>query len=344
MTDPTADPTDAEALQLARDFRDLHITARALARAAYLGDTAPEHLAAGKAALAAGLPALAAREALLAQQIDPGNPAALKLRSDATEATHAVRRAQAQQGSAFAAALYLLLYRLRAEEGLASLLLTPAVNPALEAQLGADLIREPGSVCALDIINATLAVMGAGGLEIRGDDHKIEGITRCQIRGSKASAAEQLARIEAEGTPCENCGAPRWTFAADDDLGTYCSSCAWPHPVAALAQTRKRKTIAQLEADLAASQAETAAAKKATAAAADQVKGLEGKIAKLARTAQGEADLRRRLLAGGAPAVSTEEMSIEDLQAAARGAADQAAAAARRADELVVAAARKAGQ
>lgn len=338
------DPTDTEALQLARDFRDLHLTARALSRAAYLGDTAPDHIAAGKAALAAGLPALATREAFAAQQLDPGNPAALKLRSDATEATAAVRRAQAQQGSAFAAALYLLIFRLRAEEGLASLLLTPVVNPALESQLGADLVREPGSVCALDLINATLAVMGAGGLEVRGDDHQIEGVTRCQLRASKAGTAELLARIEAEGTPCENCGAPRWTFAADDDLGSYCSSCAWPHPVAALAQTRKRKSIAQLEADLAASQAETAAAKKATAAALDQVKGLEGKIAKLARTAQGEAGLRRRLLAGGAEAVSTEEMSIEDLQAAARGAADTAAAAARRADELVVAAARKAGQ
>jgi hypothetical protein len=338
------DPTDTEALALARDFRDLHLTARALVRAAYLGDTAPDHIAAGKAALAAGLPALAAREALLAQQLDPGNPAALKLRSDATEATHAVRRAQAQQGSAFVAALYLLLYRLRAEEGLAALLLTPVVNPALESQLGADIVREPGSVCALDIISATLAGMGAGGIEIRGDDHQIEGITRCQLRGSKASAAELLAKIEAEGTPCENCGAPRWTFAADDDLGTYCSSCAWPHPVAALAQTRKRKTIAQLEADLAASQAETAAAKKATAAALDQVKGLEGKIAKLAHTAQGEAGMRRRLLGGGPEAASAEEMSLEDLQAAARGAADTAAAAARRADELVVAAARKAGQ
>jgi hypothetical protein len=75
------------------------------------------------AALAAGLPALASREALLAQQLEPGNPSALKLRSDATEATHSVRRAQAQQGSAFAAALYLLVFRLRAEEGLAALLL-----------------------------------------------------------------------------------------------------------------------------------------------------------------------------------------------------------------------------
>lgn len=338
------DPTDTEALELARDFRDLHLTARALARAAYEGDTVPDHLAAGKAALAAGLPAQARRHAALALEIEPGSPGALKLKGEATEATQSARRAIAQQGSAFAAHLYPLLYRLRGEEGLAALLLTPVVNPALEAQLGTDVIREPGSVCALDLINAVLATMGAGGVEVRGDDHQIEGVSRIPLRASKAGAAELLAKVEAEGAPCENCGAPRWAFAADDDLGSYCSSCAWPHPIAALAQTRKRKTIAQLEADLAASQADLAAAKKATAAALEQVKGLEGKIAKLARTAQGEAGMRRRLLAGGVEAVSTEEMSIEDLQAAARGAADQAAAAAKRADEFVVAAARKAGQ
>lgn len=336
------DPTDTEALALARDFRDLFTTARALARAAYLEDTASAYVAAGKASLDAGLPAQALRQATQALGIDPGHTVADMLRRTAVEAIQATRRAQAQQGSAFAAALYQMLFRVRVEEGLAEMLLTPVVNPALEAQLGADIVRETGSVCALDIINATLAAMGAGGVAVRMVGGTVFAITRCQLRASKAGAAECLAKVTAEGSPCESCGAPRWTFAQDDDLGSYCSSCAWPHPVAALNTTRKRKSIAELEAALAASRTETAEANKRTEAALAQVKGMEGKINKLTKTVQGEADARRRLMQGGSVAV--EDLSLEDLHAAAQGAAAQAQAGADRVAELAVRIAKKAGE
>jgi hypothetical protein len=297
----------------------------------------------------AGVRGQALRQAMKAIALDTGDPrdhahrlAAEKLRRDAGEAIQATRRAQAQQGSAFAAALYQMLFRLRVEEGLADLLLEPVVNSALGAQLGADILREPDSVCALDLINATLATMGAGGVEVRMVGGTVFSITRCQLRASKAGAAESIARVTAEGSPCESCGAPRWTFAQHDDLGNYCSNCAWPHPIAALNTTRKRKSIAELEAALAASRAETAEANKRTEAALAQVKGMEGKISKLTKTVQGETDARRRLMQGGSVAI--EDLSVEDLHAQAQGAAAQAQASAARVAELAVRIAKKAGE
>lgn len=338
---PPIDPhADTEVARLASAFGERTVTARTLARLAEDGDDPDAHRRAARAALDAGRPAHARRLVARALELEPGDPETTNLARAAELGMKDASRAATRGGEMFAAELYQLLYQARDHLGL--LLLTATADPALVELVG-DIGRDPDQVCGIDLVNLALSRVGAGGLGLYTDASGKVGVRRIQQKGSKDSTAALLARVEAEGTPCGSCGAPRWSFAVDEDHGEYCATCAWPLGAQAMAGHRRRRSNEQLQAALAGAEEARTAAEKGKAAAELAVKSLEGKIAKLTQTVEKEQQHRRHLIAGGVGQASLAELSVEELAAAARGAAERATASASQADAVAVEIARRAG-
>lgn len=311
MTDPTI------AAEVARTTKFHDQTRKAAVLAANAGDDPALLREAALAQLQARRPAHALRLAVRALELDPG-PQSERVRREADNAVKAAPRAVARFGEAFAAALYELVFQARGHaRELGQLLLTSIDCDPLEALVGADLTRDPGKVCAMDLINGTLARMGAGGLDLRGDASAMEGVRRTPLRTSKPGLVELLGRVEVEGAPCEACSAPRWTFAHDDDLGEFCGVCCWPLQASALEAGRRHATVEQLEAQVAELRETLAARDKLVERQTQQVAELEGKLEKVKATFQGRGRLRPRPVLPGEAAPVLADVPIGDLQAQA---------------------------
>lgn len=356
---PVVDPhADTEVARLASSFQDRTVTAIALARVAEAGDDPTAHRRAARAALDAGRPAHARRLIARAQELDPDHPEHAAVVRDADSECKAAGRAVARGGEIFCSELYSLLFQARAM-GLDVLLLSAQTTPELVELVG-DIARKPGQVCGLDLLNLALARAGAGGIALEpanggacrcggacqwpdGVCYSV-GVRRIQQRGSKESTAALLAQVEAEGRPCDRCGAPRWSFAHDPDHGEFCAVCAWPLAPATLASHRRRCSHEQLEVRVRGLEAERDEAHEGRDAARAHALAQEGKVAKLGKKIEAEQRQRQQLVAGGAGQASLAELTIEELQAAAAGATARAQASAAQVDVVAVEIARRAGQ
>ena len=325
---PTRRPdlANAEAGDLASEFKDITLHALVLARSAAAGDDPALHQRAASAALRAGRPAIAVRLAARAAEIagvEQERNVATVMQRAAEIAVRAAPRASARAAEDFVRALVATVADVIQNGGpeagdiLALLLATPTrfVNGP----------RAGEEIRAIDIINAALGQIGNAGIDVVGRGSQVVGARRIPLIMGRDSVAALLAQVEAEGDPCEGCGAPRWTFAHDDDLGEFCASCGWPQAPAALESTKRRKTNRELRARVAELEA-TVADRDATIATRDkQIAAANGRVDLATRTAN-RLDRARRavrftrpepgMLTLPSPAGLTIEQLLEEAQQA----------------------------
>lgn len=95
-------------------------------------------------------------------------------------------------------------------------------------------VRVEGELCPLDLVNFVLMHLGGGvGVTLlAGDKGVVQTAFTPHAPGpTSGHDLESLAaRLEDGGgaAPCPMCGAPRWSFVADEQ-GEACSVCSWPH-------------------------------------------------------------------------------------------------------------------
>jgi hypothetical protein len=341
--------------RLAAEFGDNTSRALALARVADQSESPADQLAAGEAALTARRPAAALRLAAMAGQHNPDDPAVVRLRANAERGLVEARRSRARAGEGFIREL-LALVQAAIDAGagrtLGALLATNAEGTALDGLV----VSRDGTagVSALDIVNAVLSRLGSGGVALvavgdNADGFVAVGARRVELRVDRQPSVVELAEAAAvEGTACNGCGAPRYMQAHDDDLGEFCSVCAFPLAPEHLVKHRQRATVGTLTAELAEVRRERDRAATLAAERAKTVEGLQGKIQKLTGQAQGERDRRIALVrAGSSPLemlLADPTTPIEDLQAAAAGAVERAQASAAQADRVAVEIARRQGK
>jgi hypothetical protein len=308
---------DREAAKLAGEFQATTLAALAAVRVAAVDDTLAAHMDAGRGLLAAHRPAAAARHLARARELAGDRPPAeleVMTRQAAQAATLAARP-RARSGTVFVQTLVEVLQEHERDRALSS--------------------------DALTVVNETARRLGSG--------HVLELVPRGEWLHARLGVAQgdKAARTvdqPDDGYPCERCGAPRWTFTHDDDLGEFCSSCAWPlSDVEALAATRIRRTNRELSEQVKALQAEVADRDRRLAAAAAEKLQLEAKIDKLKRPAQiMSRPGRARVNLGGAlgqPRVSSAipaDATLEQIQQVAAAAVETCAASKAIVDECAV--------
>lgn len=311
---------DREAADLAGEFKAATLQALHLSRAAEADDTLAAHMDAGRALIAAHRPAAAARHLARARELAGERPPAeleVMTRQAAQAATLAARP-RARSGTVFVQTLVEVLQEHERDR----------VNLTLSSD-------------ALTVVNETARRLGSG--------HVLELVPRGEWLHARLGVAQgdKAARTvdqPDDGYPCERCGAPRWTFTHDDDLGEFCSSCAWPlSDVEALAATRVRRTNRELSEQVKALQAEVADRDRRLAAAAAEKLQLEAKIDKLKRPAQiMSRPGRARVNLGGAlgqPRGSSAipaDATLEQIQQVAAAAVETCAASKAIVDECAV--------
>lgn len=344
-------PDDADLVRRAAEFQDDTARALALARRAEDGDDPAAHREAAAAALAAGRPAHALRLTARANQLDPDNEAGKAGALAAERALVAAARSSTRAGEAATRVFIELVNACIAAGGgkaLDLLLLTEIESPELDPMLAN--WRDGESVTAIDFINAALARLGSGGIRLierPGDGGEVVEARRVEIRAGRQPSIHEMLELTSAGAACQRCGAPRWTFTHDDDHGEYCAVCAFPLDLGVLSQHRRRATAEGLQRELEEHKGRADAAERKVEQHQRQVASLSGKIENLGAAVQKEREHRHRLIgAGRVPVdalVSDPASTVEDLRAAASGAAARAAASAAQADALALEIARRAG-
>lgn len=351
---PAASTGDAEIARLAAEFGDHTHKALALARVAADSESPADQRAAGRAMLDARRPAAARRLAALALQADPDSAEGQALLRDAERGLTEARRSRARTGEDFIRET-LALVRAAVDAGagraLGVLLRTNVEAPELD---GLVVSRDgEAGVSALDFVNAVLARLGAGGLALVGregsDGFVATGARRVELRVDRQpTVLELVAAASADGAACNGCGAPRFMVAHDDDLGEFCSVCAYPLAPEHLAMHKQRATVGSLTAELVEVKRDRDRHAALAAEARKQVEGLEGKIGKLAKQVDIEKGRRLQLIAAGKTPIdrllADPNATVEELKAAAAGAAGQAQASADVAARVAVEISRREGR
>lgn len=331
MADPTENPdqpalTDAEVAALAIEHRAATQAALALHREAERLDTVDARMEAARAAILARRPAAAVRHLTRAGEIaGHDQPAELvALKREAEIAVRHAARPSARAGAVFLEALVTALNMDTAQDRATRV--EPDFATATVLQLPSSTTSPPArSYTAVDIINHALERLGCPQrlrLVERGDGY-LDALTE-QGRADRVRA-EALSAQPDDGHPCEGCGAPRWTFAHDDDLGEHCGACGWPHPLGILGSARHRATARELAERAKTLETEVAGRDRKLAETRAELDKANGKIEKLKRPAQILSGRRGRqvVVPGMAPATIPEDASIDDLMAIARKAVEQ---------------------
>lgn len=182
--------------------------------------------------------------------------------------------------------------------------------------------RVEGELCPLDLVNFVLMHLGGGvGVTLLADGKGSVVQTAFTPHAPAPSAGHDLeslaARLEAAGgaAPCPMCGAPRWTFVADDDHGEACACCSWPHAPGKSPVVRRQLAAEELAATLRERDAEVERLKRQVADLEAIKTSLEAKVTKY------DGEVRRLRAAPKPPVESAEEMlergrrAVADLEA-----------------------------
>lgn len=182
-------------------------------------------------------------------------------------------------------------------------------------------VRREGELCALDLVNFVLMHLGGGvGVTLIAGD---KGVVQTAFTPHAPGPAvghdlETLAaRLEEAGgaAPCPMCGAPRWTFVADDEQGEACSVCSWPHAPGKAPVVRRQLAAEEARAALREREAQVATLEKQVATLEGAKASLEGRLAKY------DTEIRRMRAAPKPPAEEAAEIVakgralIADLEA-----------------------------
>ncbi len=182
-------------------------------------------------------------------------------------------------------------------------------------------VRREGELCALDLVNFVLMHLGGGvGVTlIAGEKGVVQTAFTPHAPGpASGHDLEALAaRIEEAGgaAPCPMCGAPRWTFVADDEQGEACSVCSWPHAPGRAPVVRRQLAAEEARAVLREREAQVATLEKQVATLEGAKASLEGRLAKY------DTEIRRMRAAPKPPAEEAAEIVakgralIADLEA-----------------------------
>lgn len=284
-------------------------------------------MAAAQAMLDAGRPAAARRWASEACAIDSESAEAKHLHREAEAAHTAVPRARERGAEAVVAAL------------------VETIGESVAA--GADI---PLDDVVIELLNKALAKVGGVGLDLRKDNGHIIGARRIVQRQDRVATHAVLAEVDAGGAPCNGCGAPRWTFAHDPELGEFCGACGWPLPAEALDATRRQKSVEELREEVAGHLAQIEGLHKTVQARDKELTAMQGRIDRVQRTAHGLHKQQRAARFGrpidttAVPTSIPADATIAELQDQARQALALAQAGQARVEAIAVELARRAAE
>lgn len=282
---------------------------------------------AAQAMLDAGRPAAARRWASEACSIDSESVEAKQLHREAEAMLAAVPRARERGAETVVAAL------------------VATIGEAAVA--GEDIPLGPRAV---ELINKALAKVGGVGVDLHMDGDRVGGARRIVQRQDRVAMHAVLAEVDAGGAPCHGCGAPRWTFAHDPEIGEFCGQCGWPLPAEALDATRRQKSVEELREQVADLQGQLVVRDKSLEAAAREVTAMQGRLDRVQRTATGlqrqqrTARFRGPIDATAVPTSIPADATIAELQDQARQALALAQAGQARVEAIAVELARRAAE
>lgn len=169
-------------------------------------------------------------------------------------------------------------------------------------------VRREGELCPLDLVNFVLMHLG-GGVGVTLVAGEKGGVVQTAYTPHAPGPAtgndlEALAaRLDAGGgaAPCPMCGAPRWTFVADEQ-GEACSVCSWPHAPGKAPVVRRQLAAEEAGKLLREREREIEALQKQVAGLEAVKTSLEGQITKYDR------EIRRTRAAARPPAEDAEAL------------------------------------
>ena len=268
-------PTEAELAALARSHRAATTAAIHSSRATAVDDTAAAHTRAADDNLAAGRPAAAIRHLARAAELAPGEDFSTRNR-EASRALEAASRPRARAAGIFVGVVIdVIASRVKTQRD-------AGVAPAEGEDFGQ----------AVEVVNVAAARLGANqAIKLQRD---AEGwpIGVVEAARSDRAAAAAMSAQPGDGHPCEWCGAPRWTFAHDDDAGEFCAVCGHPQNATVLGETRRRLSMREQEQRIAGLEAQVADRDGRLKLAAAELSREQGKVEKLKRTGGALARLR----------------------------------------------------
>ena len=310
----TADPTAA-------DYDDRTITAARAALAA--GRFEAARRLAGRVLARAGEGSGALAPALRGKVDDGVAAAARSIEAEARDGLRTTNYARERTARLFALEWAVKLRAVIEAGGIEALelFLKGVPDKAKIAEQARMPVRREGELCALDLVNFVLMHLGGGvGVTLIAGD---KGVVQTAFTPHAPGPAvghdlEALAaRLEEAGgaAPCPMCGAPRWTFVADDEQGEACSVCSWPHAPGRAPVVRRQLAAEEARAALREREAQVATLEKQVATLEGAKASLEGRLAKY------DTEIRRMRAAPKPPAEEAAEIVakgralIADLEA-----------------------------
>lgn len=295
--DPTADDYDARTIEAAR----AQLAAGRFEAARRLAGRVLERAGDGRAKLA---------PALRGQVAEEHASAARSIEAEARDGLRSTNYSRERTARIFANEWAVKLRAVIEAGGAAALdgFLRGVPDEAKIAEQARMPVRREGELCPLDLVNFVLMHLGGGvGVTLVAGEKGRVVQTAYTPHAPGPAAGNDLealaARLEAGGgaAPCPMCGAPRWTFVADEQ-GEACSVCSWPHAPGKAPVVRRQLAAEEARAELAAARKQIDALEKQVADLTTLKTALEGKVAKY------DGEVRRMRAAAKPPTEEAAEL------------------------------------